>query len=121
MYGRRFRLYSRATNRVCRGMPPVTIYLPGLTAAPLAPQRVVGYRPTYRFLPSGYPGAGHLAVVLYQKAISRPLSADTLGTGFKIRAIAQRPEHAIATGSPEGGGRRVLLSPRLHRSRHHDL
>jgi len=30
-----------------------------------------------------------------------------LGTGFKIRAIAQRPESATATGSPEGGGRRV--------------
>ena len=50
---------------------PVTIDFHGLTAAPLAPQRVVGYRPTYRFLPSGYPGKGHLAVVLYQKAISR--------------------------------------------------
>ena len=35
-----------------------------------------------------------------QKAISRPLPADTLGTGFMIRAIAQRPESAIATGSP---------------------
>ena len=31
----------------------VTIDWHGLTAARLAPQRVVGYRPTYRFLPAG--------------------------------------------------------------------
>jgi hypothetical protein len=60
---------------VCRGNLPVTTDFYGLTAAPLAPQRVVGYRPTYRFLPAGYPGLVHLAVVLYQKAISRPASA----------------------------------------------
>jgi hypothetical protein len=47
--------------------------------------------------------------------------ADTLGTGFRIRAIAQRPERAIATGSPEGGGRLALLWPRQHWGRHHDL
>ena len=87
MGGMRFRLYSRATNMVCRGDPPVTIHLYGLTAAPLAPQRVVAYRPTERFLPAGYPAKGQLTVVLYQKALSRPvrasaLSADTLGDWF---------------------------------------
>ena len=84
---RHFRLYSRATNRVCRGGTPGTIYFYGLTAAPPAPQRVVGYRPTERFLPAGYPAKGQLTVVLYQKAFSRPvrasaLPADTLGDGF---------------------------------------
>jgi len=83
---------------VCRGNLPNDL-IARLNRRTTSSQRVVGYRPTYRFLPSGYPGAGQLAVVLYQKAISRPLSADTLGTGFKIRAIAQRPEPAIATGS----------------------
>lgn len=36
------------------------------------------------------------------------LPADTLGTGFRMRAIARRPECATATGSPEGGGRLAL-------------
>ena len=105
---------------VCRGLRPSRLTSTASRRTTTS-QRVVGYRPTYRFLPAGYPGAGQLAVVLYQKAISRPISADTLGTGFMIRAIAQRPERAIATGSPEGGGRRVLLWPRPNQSRHYFL
>ena len=68
---------------ICRpGDCPLRPDFHGLTAAPLAPQRVVGYRPTFCFLPAGYPGKGQLAIVPYQKAESRPISADTLGDWF---------------------------------------
>jgi hypothetical protein len=45
---------------------PVTIDFYGLTAAPLVPQRVVGYRPTYFILLGrANRSKGHLAAVLY--------------------------------------------------------
>ena len=56
---------------VCRGNLPNDL-IPRLNRRTTGSQRVVGYRPTYRFLPAGYPAKGHLPVVLYQKAISRP-------------------------------------------------
>ena len=115
-----FRYNRRATNMVCRGEAPITNHLYGLTAAPLAPQRVVGYRPTYRFLPAGYPGKCHLAVVLYQKAISRPVAPTRWGTGFRMRVITQ-PRFRYATGSRRSveQGRRVQRVSRPDRSRHY--
>ena len=46
----------RATNMVCRGKLPVTIYFYGLTAAPLAPQRVVALPPDLSLSPCGLAG-----------------------------------------------------------------
>lgn len=90
---------------ICRGILPITIDFYGLTAAPLAPQRVVGYRPTSRFLPAGYPGFVQLAVVLYQKARSRPASSYRpcrrhVGGRVLGQGLSPHNHFALATGSP---------------------
>ena len=78
---------------VCRGFLPVTIDFYGLTATPLAPQRVVGYRPTRFFLLrlSGikdiYPMSFSKKSIVGRDGLA-PLPADTLGTGFRMRCSA---------------------------------
>ncbi len=52
---------------VCRGDRPPKLHFYGLTAAYELPQRVVGYRPTSRFFPTGYRVAVHLALRLPRK------------------------------------------------------
>jgi hypothetical protein len=65
----------------------VTTDFYGLTAAPLAPQRVVGYRPTFRFLP-GAIGIKDIYPLSFsrKRKVGRPrpivLASDTLGDGF---------------------------------------
>ena len=92
-------LILRPTYMVCRGNLPNDL-IARLNRRTTTSQRVVGYRPTNLFLPGASRAIGHYPLSFSQKEICRPLSADTLGTGFMIRAIAQRPERAIATGSP---------------------
>ena len=87
-------LPSRATYMVCRGHRPPRLDFHGSGAALRAPQRVVGYRPTYRFF-LRLSGAVPLTGVLYQKALSRALRltavrSDTLGGLVLDEALSHR-------------------------------
>jgi hypothetical protein len=81
----------RATYMVCRGKRPSLFHFHGLTAAPLSPPNVSSATGRLNAFSCGYRDAVPLTGVLYQKALSRPVSVfiktgrHVGGTGLKMR------------------------------------